>query len=327
MSGLNLRNIDLNLLVAFDALMIEGHVSRAAARIGVSQPAMSRSLKTLRGMFSDQLFIRTIDGMTPTPKALELARQIGPGLEIISAAIGMRGDFRPGQARRRFQLAMSDLASYLELPPIMRIVRERSPYSEVSVVNAGNREILEMVEVGRVEFGFGTFDHLPDCLRSENLTTLREIAIADPANRLIGGRDMTLELFLALPHVAVSMQGDNGTPIDLVLETLGHERHVSLTVPNFLPVPRTVLGTDMIAVVVEDMLDRLPEADLLERHPIPLPLDPVMGRMVWHRRFDEDAGHRWFRETVAKRIRHHSGRQRCPLRTVALTPKLGLDSQ
>jgi LysR family transcriptional regulator, mexEF-oprN operon transcriptional activator len=320
MTGLNLRNIDLNLLVAFDALMIEGHVSRAGARIGVSQPAMSRFLKTLRGMFSDQLFIRTIDGMTPTPKALELARQIGPGLEIISAAIGMRDDFRPAQARRRFQLAMSDLASYLELPTIMRIIRERSPYSEVTVVNAGNREILDMVEAGKVEFGFGTFDHLPDRLRSANLAALREVAIADPRNRLVAGKDMTLDLFLALPHVAVWMHGDNGTPLDVILETLGQERHVALTVPNFLPVPRTVLGTDMIAVVVEDMLDRLPEANLLARYDIPLPLDPVMGRMVWHRRFDEDAGHRWFREAVAKRISHHSGRRHSPSFASTRTP-------
>lgn len=300
MSGLNLRNIDLNLLVAFDALILEGHVSRAAAKIGVSQPAMSRSLKTLRETFGDPLFQRTSEGMVPTPRALELARQISPALEILSSAIGMRATFNPRETNRKFQFAMSDLASYLALPGIMKLLRELSPLCDVTVTNAGNHDIIAKVEAGEVEFGFGTFDYLPPTLRSENLVPLREICIADPSNPAIADGKMTLECFLSLPHVAVSMQGDHGTPIDGILETLGYKRRVALRLPIFLPVPRAVIGTDMIAVVVEDMLDLLPEASQVARFAVPLPLESVMGRMIWHRRFDDDAGHAWLRAAIAR---------------------------
>lgn len=298
MSGLNLLNIDLNLLVAFDALVMEGHVSRAASRIGVSQPAMSRSLKQLRELFGDPLFRRTNDGMLPTPHALELARLLRPGLATISAAIGKRSEFDPRQVHRRFQLAMADMASFLALPKIMQLLQEESPYSDVAVIHAGNRDVLAKVEAGHVEFGFGIFEYLSPTLRSQNLTALREVCIADPGNPGIQDGCLDLDAFLTLPHVAVSMQGDHGTPVDVVLETLGKKRRVALTLPYFSPIPRLVLGTSMIAVVVEEMLNLVPEGKLLARYDVPLPLEPVMGRLVWHRRFDDDPGHRWFREAI-----------------------------
>lgn len=300
MSGLNLRNIDLNLLVAFEALMIERHVSRAASRSGVSQPAMSRSLKQLRETFGDPLFRRTSEGMIPTPRAVELARLIRPGLETIAQAIGETSGFDPSLASRRFQLAMTDMAAYLALPPILPQLRRIAPSVDIVVMNSGSRETLTKVESGQVEFGFGTFDYLPPTVRSCNLQPLREVCVADPQNPLILRKKLDLDTFLSLPHIAVSPSGDRGIPIDVVLETLGHRRRVALTVPHFLPVPRLLIGTDMVAVVVEELLDLLPEGRRLARYKVPLPLDPVMGRMIWHRRFDEDPGHIWFRETTAK---------------------------
>lgn len=300
MSGLNLRNIDLNLLVAFEALMIERHVSRAASRIGVSQPAMSRSLKQLRETFGDPLFQRTSEGMIPTPRAAELARLIRPGLETIAQAIGEKSGFDPSVAHRRFQMSMTDMATYLALPAFLPTLRKAAPYIDIAVANSGNRETLAKVESGQVEFGFGTFDYLPPGVRSHNLSSLREICVADPANPILARSGLDLDAFLSLPHVAVAMNGDRGIPIDVVLETLGYKRRVVLTVPTFLPVPRLLVGTDMIAVVVEDLLDRLPESQQLVRYKVPFALDPVMGRLIWHRRFDEDPGHIWFREMVAR---------------------------
>lgn len=300
----NLLNIDLNLLVAFDAMIVENHVSRAATRIGVSQPTMSRSLQSLREIFGDVLFERTSDGMKPTPRALELDRLIRPGLETIGSAIGQEVEFDPAFVQRRFVFAMTDMASYLVVPLVMKALREVAPFVDIEVRDGGPQKALEMVESGTVEFAIGTFEYVPTTIKTMNLEQLREICIADAANPYLSGRDLDLELFLSLPHVAMGIEGQHGIPIDVALETLGYRRRLALTVPHFLSVPRSVIGTDMLAVVVEALLDRLPERSMVSRYELPLPFEPVMGRMAWHRRLDPDPGHRWLRELIARTIRN-----------------------
>lgn len=298
----NLLNIDLNLLVAFDALIVENHVSRAAARIGVSQPAMSRSLQSLRQIFGDVLFERTSEGMKPTPRALELDRLLRPSLEAIDCAIGQKAGFDPSLVRRRFVFAMTDMASYLALPPFMRRLREAAPLIDVEVRDGGPQKSLDMVESGNVEFAIGTFDYVPPTIKTLNLQQLKEVCVADPNHPQLKRRKLDLNLFLSLPHVAVAVEGQHGIHIDIALEMLGHRRRVALTVPHFLCVPRSVLGTDMLAIVGEDLLDLLPEGALLTRHELPLPFEPVMGRIAWHRRLDGDAGHRWLRTLIVRAI-------------------------
>ncbi|MFZ2997522.1 LysR family transcriptional regulator [Sphingobium sp.] len=296
MGELNLNNIDLNLLVAFEALVIEGHVSRAASRIGVSQPAMSRSLRQLREMFGDALFRRTSTGMLPTPKAIELARAVRPGLDIIAAAVGRRVQFDPSTSARRFVLSMPDMATHLALPRFERGLRPRAPSIDLVVHGYGNQEAIRRIETGQVELAWGVFEHLPPSIVSENAQMMKEVCIVDPANPAIAKNDFSLSTFLTLPHVVVAMNDDFGTPIDTVLETMGLKRRVALRVPHFLPVARLVVGTDMIAVMTEALLDSLPEAGLLKRFAIPLPVEPVMARMIWHQRSEQDPGHIWLRK-------------------------------
>lgn len=302
MSRPNLLNMDLNLLVAFEALVTESHVSRAAARIGVSQPAMSRSLRQLRDIFGDALFRRTSGGMLPTPMAIELARQLRPGLEIINDTLRQKAEFVPAEARRRFYIATTDMATYLALPLIMRRLRREAPQIEVIVLNTSNSEAVAKAESGQVDFAIGTFEYLPSTLDSFNLRALREVCIADPDNPFISGETLTLDEFLSLPHIVVRMPEDHGMPIDVLLETLGYKRPIVLTVPTFLSVPELVLGTDTIAVVVENLLDGLPAGKLLARYEVPVPLEPVMGRIAWHRRSADDPGHRWCRELIENAI-------------------------
>jgi LysR family transcriptional regulator, mexEF-oprN operon transcriptional activator len=307
MSRPNLLNIDLNLLVAFEALVTEGHVSRAAAQIGVSQPAMSRSLKQLRGIFGDTLFCRTKEGMMPTPMAIELARQIHPGLEMINNALRQKAEFVPAEARRRFFIATTDMATYLALPLILRRLRKEAPYIEIVVLNTSNSEAVSKADSGQADFAIGTYDYLPPTFDSINLRSLREVCVADPNHPLITGDTISLEQFLSLPHVVVRVPGDHGMPIDIVLETHGYKRPIVLTVPHFLAVPELVLGTDAIAVVVEDLLNVLPAGRELARFEVPVPLEPVMGRMAWHRRSQDDPGHRWCRELIRDAVLEREG--------------------
>lgn len=302
MKRLNLLNVDLNLMVAFDALVIEGNVTRAAARVGISQPAMSRSLRHLRELFGDELFARKSDGMVPTPRAIELARQIRPSLESIAAALGERVEFDPAEATRRFVFAMPDMAATVVLPNILKLVQERAPLVEISVVNAGNSESISRVMNGQAEFGFGVYEYLPPKVGSHNLMPLKEICIADPANPVLARHGMSMETFLQLPHIAISMDRDRdrGIPVETLLNTMGVQRHIALTTPFFDSVPRLVLGTPLVAIVVERLLDQLAEAQCVARYEIPFQTTTLMAKLIWHQRAEEDPGHIWMRNLIAE---------------------------
>lgn len=300
MQRLNLLNVDLNLLVAFDALVVEGSVSRAASRIGVSQPAMSRSLKQLRELFGDVLFRRTSDGMLPTPRAVELARLLRPSLENISSTLSQKLEFNPAKAERKFVLAMPDMAATLVLPTLCRELNRTAPGIELRIISAGNREAMAKVENGQAEFALGVYEHLSSSVCSENMLPLREVCIADPGNNALVSANCDLDSFLSLPHVAVSINDDFGTPVDTLLATLGLQRQIVYTTPFFTSVPRMVVGTSLVAVVAEALLQTMPESAMLMHFPVPLPLDPVMSKLIWHKRWDGDPGHEWFRRQISR---------------------------
>lgn len=307
MKRLNLLNIDLNLLVALNALVEEENVSRAASRIGVTQPAMSRTLRQLRELFGDELLRRTSTGMKPTPRAITLVQAIRPNLENIAATIGHRLSFDPATASRRFVLALPDIATRLALPQVVKQISAQAPGIELSIVTTVNRDALHKLETGQAELAMGVYDHIPRTLRAFNRRALREVCVADPANPLLRNGVLDLETFLDLPHVAVSMAENEGTPLDTTLETLGLRRKIVITTPYYSCVPALVQGTRNLAVVVEDLLDLLPEGMKLARFPIPVTVDAVMSKIVWHARSDEDLGHTWLRNLfiAAPRVGDH----------------------
>jgi|GEM_PF-6765453 len=161
MQRLNLLNLDLNLLVALDALVQEESVSRAASRIGMTQPAMSRTLRQLHELFGDELLRRTSDGMKPTPRAVTLAQAIRPNLENIAAAIGQRLSFDPATASRRFVLALPDLAARLALPRVVKQISAQAPGIELAIITTVNHDALHKLETGQAELALGVYDHLP----------------------------------------------------------------------------------------------------------------------------------------------------------------------
>lgn len=298
----DLRHIDLNLLVAFDALVVEGNVSRAASRVGISQPAMSRSLQQLRRLFDDTLFRRTPNGMVPTPQAVELARQIQPALEQITSALGQQIAFDPASAKRRFVIGMPDMPAALALPPIVRALTREAPHIDLQIISIGNQESVAAIEHGHAELALGVYKHLPRDIRHVNLKSMPAVCVADPDNPLLQGRTLDLPTFLSLPHITVATKEDQGTPVDSMLEMLGLDRRVVVSTPFFVSIPSMILGTSMVAVVIDELLDLMPESQALARYPIPLPVQSVMLRLIWHARSDTDAGHRWCRSLIAQAL-------------------------
>lgn len=295
-SPASLRAIDLNLLVIFDALMTERHLSRAADRVSLSQPGVSHALQRLRELTGDPLFERHRDGMQPTPRALALAEPIGAALARLQRALISETTFDPSTAKHRFSISMSDGAAALILPCLIKQLRKNAPGIDLRVLPSGPDEGLEHVLSGEVDLGFGVFPNLPNGLCNILLLPTRLICIADAEHPdLAGGLDR--EAFVALPHLSVSEGEMRGANIDAILRAAGLDRRIMLKISHFLLAPHVLAGTDLLAVMPERVVQILSQKGL-RVHDLPVETHRLSGRLIWRERNDEDEAHRWFRGLV-----------------------------
>ncbi|MGO4406154.1 LysR family transcriptional regulator [Bosea sp. RAF48] len=298
---MNLASIDLNLLVAFEALIEERHVTRAAGRIGLAQPSMSSALRRLRELFDDELFLRTASGMQPTEKALALARPIGAALEQIRQALAPRQGFEPATSNRRFAVAVTDYGDLVVVPTLVRLLRREAPGVDLAVrpiTDAG--DALARLERGELDALIG--GHLPDsalCLR-RRLIEERFVCIRDPA-RAGGGADMTLSEYAALPHALFSAAGGDGLPsaIDIALDQMGLRRRVAVTLPHVVAVPFAVAGTDLVATMAERVARRFAASAGVAVLPLPCEVAAFDIDLLHARRALADPALRWLMNAIA----------------------------
>jgi DNA-binding transcriptional LysR family regulator len=298
MVPVNLAAYDLNLLVAFEALYQERHVSRAGTRVGLSQPSMSHALKRLRELFGDNLFDRREGTMIPTARAEELARDLLPGLGLIRAVISEGSSFDAHESKRSFSIGLTDVGSFLVLPRLMPALRLEAPSTSLSVVNVGARDAIEHLLAGTVELACGIYHELPASIESHRLNITSSMCISDRRNPRLAGRNLDIEAFLELSHVRIAVNDDPGAAIDAELASLSLRRHIALSIPHFLAVPGAIIGTDMLAVVDTDSLQAFRHWPELRIDPVPIPIPDLGISVIWHRRSTSDPGHKWLREKL-----------------------------
>lgn len=298
---LNLASLDLNLMVIFDALMKDRHLSRAGDRVGLSQPAMSHALRRLRGVLGDDLFIRRGGAMDPTPRALALADPIGGALDRLRAALDTEPEFEPATAERSFTLTMSDASAAHLLPNLIPRLRASAPGVDIDLLASGAREGTEHLLSGAADLGLGVFPNLPERLHCEPVQTLKMVCIADRAHPALSG-GMTLQAFLTLPHVGVDIGQGTGANVDSLIETMGLRRRIMLRVPHFLIVASVVIGSDLLAVVPSAIL-REEEKAHLTIHELPVALPEIAIHIAWRARQSQDPALRWLRKAVIEAIR------------------------
>ncbi|EYF05059.1 LysR family transcriptional regulator [Chondromyces apiculatus] len=294
-----LATIDLNLLVAFDALFTERHVTRAAARMGLTQSAMSHALRRLRVLFDDPLFARVPRGILPTERAVELSVAVRRILADVERTVSDGARFEPERAERTFTLVASDYASMILLPPLVRHLAQSAPGIAISV-RAGLQNWAVPLEEGRVDLVIGIFDsELPSAYRQQILQE-RFVCVVRADHPEVGD-ELTLEQFVRLPHALISPRGISiGGYVDDELARLNLRRRVVITVPHFLVAPHVVAGTDVILTVAERIALQL--ADKLGLRIVKPPLD-IPGfqlNQYWHERQHHDPGHTWLREQIAQ---------------------------
>ncbi|EJE53105.1 transcriptional regulator [Acidovorax sp. CF316] len=297
---MDFHGIDLNLLAAFDALVSERNVTRAAVRVGVSQPAMSAALSRLRTLFNDPLFLRSAQGLVPTPKARELAGPVSQALQQIKAALLPKEQFEPATSTMTFTLGLSEYPAFVLLPLLSRALEQLGPALSLSVHAIGSRDsAVDLLDAGTIDAAIGVPPTQAEnriltrsVMRDEFITIVRR---GHPAVQ----DGMSMQVFLALRHVLVSPEGDRHGLVDQALAYLGQRRTLGLALPQMFAAPSMVAQTDMVATVMGRVARQSPHWRKLAAFTPPVTL-PVIGYdLMWHRRNDAHPAQQWLRDQVA----------------------------
>jgi len=293
--------IDLNLLVAFDALMNERNVTRAATHVGVSQPAMSAALSRLRKLFGDPLFLRSAEGLLPTPRARSLAEPLSQALRQIESTLVKKPEFVPGRATFTFKLGLSDYPAFVLLPSLLQALGKNSPGVSLNVHSFSNRDhAIDLLDAGAIDAAIGVPPTHADSriltrpvIRDEFVTI---VAGDHPAAR----RGMNMKTYLELPHVLVSPEGELYGVVDQALAQQGKKRRLALTLPQMFAVPLVVARTSLTATVMRRVALHSPVSRRLVLFPPPVTLSEVAFDLIWHRRSDSHPAQLWLREFIAE---------------------------
>jgi DNA-binding transcriptional LysR family regulator len=258
---MDFHGIDLNLLVAFDALMNERNVTRAAAQVGVSQPAMSAALSRLRKLFGDPLFLRSADGLLPTARARDLSEPIALALRQIEFTLVKKPDFVPEKALLTFKLGLSDYPAFVLLPSLLKALGERAPGVSLNVHAFNDRDhAVDLLDAGAIDAAIG----VPPTHSDGRILTrpvLRDEFVTIVANdHPVARRGMSMKSYLELPQVLVSPEGESYGIVDRALAQQGKKRKLALILPQMFAVPSIVARTSMTATVMKRVALHSPAA-------------------------------------------------------------------
>jgi DNA-binding transcriptional LysR family regulator len=297
---MDLHGIDLNLLVAFDALICERNVTRAGVRIGRTQPAMSAALARLRLLLKDELFVRSAAGLQPTPRALELAVPLGEALASIQRTLDFTQDFDPSRSTVRFTLGLSDHPALVMLPELQKRLAQLAPGITLRIKSFSAREdAVSLLDAGEVDAAVGVPGGATPRIPTMPLFEERFVCVMRKSHPLAKKR-ISLKGFLACRHLLVSPEGDGVGHVDVRLAQLGHKRDIAITLPQMYAAPAIVAHSDLLATLMEGVVQASGLRGKLAVLPLPqLDLAPVPFVLHWHRRNDAHPAQRWLRGQVA----------------------------
>ena len=295
----DLRRFDLNLLVAFDALMAERSVTGAARRMGIGQPAMSNALARLRDMFGDPLLTRTPSGMQPTGRALDLMQPVSRLLAALREEVFSGAAFRPETETRAYRVGVSDQTEVALMQDVLRRVRAAAPGVRLVMRSIETRLAVELLTTGAIDLALGYFSEVEGDIESVTLYQESFVCLFD-AEACGVAPPLSLDDYVALPHILVSLRGEPFGHFDEKLRAAGRSRIVLYTTPHFLAVPFLLRGLRAVAALPRRLAESCAEAASLATCSVPLPSEGYAVSMAWHRRAASDPAQRWLRDIVAE---------------------------
>ncbi|UTA46691.1 LysR family transcriptional regulator [Simiduia sp. 21SJ11W-1] len=301
---MRLQQLDLNLLVIFEAIYRERNLTRVAQQLNITQPAVSNALNRLRERLNDRLFERAHQHMVPTPVADDMIAGVREGLACLQRSIEAPALFEPAQSRKTVAFAMNDLAESLVLGPLLKQVSREAPHMTITSFNVSRREVLAELASGRLDFAVDVPVMSMDDLCHQPLMQEPYVCAMRPGHPALGG-DWQLPHYLALSHIHVSSRRSGLGYVDHALNLLGEMRNVQLRVQHYLVAPDIVRETDLVWTLPAALAQRFG----LATRPLPFELLPLQLHLIWHRRNQESGASRWLRtlllDEAQVKLGHH----------------------
>ncbi|WP_101759793.1 LysR family transcriptional regulator [Oceanicoccus sp. KOV_DT_Chl] len=308
---MNISRIDLNLLVYLDVLLREKNVTKAADQLGITQPAMSNSLRRLRDLFNDPLLIRTSQGMTPTQRAEELQPQLRQILSSIELAVQPAAEFSIEDSTRVFRIMASDYAESTLIPALLNEIRDIAPHIRLDVLTPSDVTFQD-VEKGKVDMAINRFDYLPQSFHQVNVWRDNFTCLMSKNNPIL--KDFNLESYLAAHHIWVSKTGmgvgvgmnpddiQRLGRVDEALAEIERTRHIRVFTRHYQVAALLAEQPDLIATLPKQAAYRhtLGDNSPLTIKPPPFPIVPIELKMAWSPLLHHDLGHTWLRRLIVE---------------------------
>ena len=296
---MDLKDLDLNLLLVFNELYRLRSVSRAGEALGLSQSAVSNALRRLRIALGDELFVRVSRGMAPTHYAEELSGSIDQALGTLRASLAGPASFQPATSTRNFTIAMSDIGEIYFLPELMKRLARLAPGVSVSTVRDTTISLRSEMESGQVDLAIGFLPDLRHGFFQRRLFRQRYVCVFRRGHRLAAG-GFGLKEFKAAERVAIVAAGTGHGTVDATLRRAGLTDGPRLSVPHFVAVGHILQSTDMIAVVPQAYAESTLKPFGLVFAPCPIRLPEIVIRQLWHGRNHREPGNQWLRRLISE---------------------------
>ena len=294
---MNIALVDLNLLVVFDAIMREKHVTRAARRIGMTQPAVSNALNRLRHIAKDELFIRSSVGVSPTARALELGPPIRQAINLVENAFDPKS-FDPANSTDEFNIAISNYTASILFPELANLLEKEAPNINVRSKQLGDVDLLKELEAANIDFVIAgqqlqeTANFISNHLYDEDF-----VCIVRKGHPFAKKKQLSIKEFSESKHLMVATTGKAFGFVDYLLEAKGLKRRVAMTVNQFLVAPAIIRQSNMILTVSKRVAEKF-RLDSVKVFPLPLLTNPLKLKIIWHKRSDTNPGNKWIRNKI-----------------------------
>ncbi|WP_170150145.1 LysR family transcriptional regulator [Parahaliea mediterranea] len=294
---MNLRSIDLNLLTVFHAVITEGNISRAAEKIGMSQPATSAALSRLRLILKDELFIRTGRGVRPTPRAQELEKPVRQILEMIRNTLTQPEEFDYTASNRSFTIASMDYGGVLIAPRLMYYLQQLGSPVTINIHSSNDARLIDKMRFGTVDFNIDYMQMVEEDFHNAHVITETASCLVRKAHPIIRD-ELTLDQYLDAQQVVVYPYGQRVSVMEEFLTAMDVRRHRTMVVPSFLNYPYIVSSTDLICTL-PSRVGRIYAAQYdLNLFPLPVPGFKVDYYLMWYAGLEYDPAHRWMQEIL-----------------------------
>ena len=294
---MKLSDIDLNLFVVFEAIYTEGNLTRAGEIIGITQPAVSNSLSRLRNLFDDPLFVRTAEGMVPTPVSQNIIGSVRQALGLIRSSVQESDAFEPKASDKRFRVSMTDLSQSIVLPYLFGKITQDAPNVSIDCYQVRRRDM-------NIELASGNLDLAVDIpltpdqqIRQAPLFSHPQVCLVRADHSRVKDH-LDLDTYLSLNHIHISSRRGGLGQVDLALGKMGKRRKISLRTQHYLATPELVMRSDLALTVprvfADFVVSRLPVKYLQ----LPFEVPNLETYLYWHESTDQDQSNRWMRELI-----------------------------